>query len=110
MGARTPLVFKTANLAAYPLAPCPAPVARAPQLQESSEWEGMVDRAYEALDRDGCGRIGPQDLEELLCGEDGCEVRGWGGMGWDGPLGIGLPRGGGAHRALARWGDRPRIC
>ncbi len=45
------------------------------QLQQSSDWLDMVDAAYESLDRDGCGRIGPRDLEELLCGDGGCEVR-----------------------------------
>lgn len=63
------------------------PPARAPlcplvfpplQLQQSAEWDALVDRAFDAMDVDGCGRIGPADLEHLLCGEGGCEVRGWG--------------------------------
>lgn len=55
---------------------CPLPPPFTPlQLQQSSDWLDMVDRAYESLDRDGCGRIGPKDLEELLCGDGGCEVR-----------------------------------
>lgn len=65
-----------------PTAParCPPPLPAATahsllQLQQSSDWLDMVDRAYESLDRDGCGRIGPKDLEELLCGDGGCEVR-----------------------------------
>lgn len=63
------------------------------QLQESSEWEVLVDRAFAALDVDGCGRIAPADLELLLCGEGGCEVwlrgrlRGVGGRGRRGAAG-----------------------
>ncbi len=56
-----------------PLAPAPC----LPQLQEdTSEWEGLVARAFEALDPDGDGRITLHELEQVLCGEEGCEVGG----------------------------------
>ncbi|PRW57858.1 calcium-dependent kinase 29-like [Chlorella sorokiniana] len=47
------------------------------KLQQSTDWLDMVDAAYESLDRDGCGRIGPKDLEILLCGDGGCEAADW---------------------------------
>ncbi|GAB4823735.1 hypothetical protein N2152v2_010781 [Parachlorella kessleri] len=43
------------------------------QVQASGEWDLLVERAFEALDVDCSGHIGPEDLEALLCGDYGCE-------------------------------------
>ena len=37
------------------------------QLRESSEWDALVERAFQALDGDRCGRISREDLKPLLC-------------------------------------------
>ena len=44
------------------------------QLQNSEEWDALVERAFRALDADGSGHISPEDLEHMLCGEEHCEV------------------------------------
>lgn len=54
----------------------PTPNPARLQIQDSAEWEALVARAFDALDKDHSGRIGLLELEELLCGQEGCEVRG----------------------------------
>ncbi|KAL4433462.1 hypothetical protein ABPG77_010315 [Micractinium sp. CCAP 211/92] len=40
----------------------------------AADWDGLVKRAFRSMDPDGDGVITAQELELLLCGEDGCEV------------------------------------
>lgn len=35
-------------------------------------WDAVVAAAFQSLDRDGDSMLGRNDLETLLCGEDGC--------------------------------------
>ena len=40
-----------------------------------ADWDRYVASAFASLDTDDDGVITAQALEQLLCGEDGCEVR-----------------------------------
>lgn len=40
----------------------------------TADWDGLVKRAFSSMDPNGDGVITAQELELLLCGEDGCEV------------------------------------
>ena len=44
------------------------------QLQDSQQWDALVAQAFAEMDARGDGAISPQQLELLLCGEEGCEV------------------------------------
>ncbi|KAL4447878.1 hypothetical protein ABPG75_005097 [Micractinium tetrahymenae] len=41
---------------------------------DSAEWDALVERAFHALDVDGCGRLSPGDLVSAICGDGGCEA------------------------------------
>ena len=57
--------------ACVPPVPCRPPV----QLQSTGEWDSLVSRAFASMDPNGDGLLSAGELEALLCGEDGCEVR-----------------------------------
>lgn len=42
-------------------------------LQQSSEWQVYLKKAFEKLDKRNRGLIGKDELQGLLCGEGGCE-------------------------------------
>lgn len=44
------------------------------KLHESSDWDGLVERAFLALNTDGSGLLTMAELELILCGEEGCQV------------------------------------
>lgn len=43
-------------------------------VKESRDWEALVARAFRSMDPNDDGVITAEELEVLLCGEDGCEV------------------------------------
>lgn len=45
------------------------------QFQGTRDWDVLIKRAFAAMDPNGDGVISAEELEQLLCGEDGCEVR-----------------------------------
>lgn len=54
---------------------CPPTPRCSPQLQGSEDWDRLVGRAFASLDPNGDGVISAEELEALLCGPTGCEVR-----------------------------------
>lgn len=44
------------------------------QFQGTRDWDTLLSRAFAAMDPNGDGVISAEELEQLLCGEDGCEV------------------------------------
>ena len=49
--------------------------ASALQVKAGSDWDGLVANAFASMDPGSDGVLSADDLERLLCGEDGCEVR-----------------------------------
>ncbi|PRW20925.1 calcium-dependent kinase 26-like [Chlorella sorokiniana] len=41
--------------------------------QGTRDWDVLIGRAFAAMDPNGDGVISAEELEQLLCGEDGCE-------------------------------------
>lgn len=44
------------------------------QFQASSDWDSLVTAAFHSLDSNGDGKISGEEMERLLCGDDGCEA------------------------------------
>lgn len=44
------------------------------QIRTSTDWDSVVEEAFNQIDRDHRGVITAADLEMLLCGEEGCEA------------------------------------
>lgn len=45
-------------------------------VRDSAEWDNLVTEVFEAADIDHDDALGIQDLEALLCGDEGCDVEG----------------------------------
>jgi hypothetical protein len=44
-------------------------------IQDSPEWDALVERVFDSLDVDGSGELGVEELESLLCDPDaGCPI------------------------------------
>lgn len=43
-------------------------------MQETPEWEGWVEKAFDAFDIDGSGRICVDDLSAMLCSDGVCAM------------------------------------
>ena len=43
-------------------------------VRDTGEWEQMLAEVFEAADIDQDDALGAEDVERLLCGEDGCDV------------------------------------
>jgi len=43
-------------------------------VRDTGEWEHMLAEVFDAADVDRDDALGAQDIERLLCGEDGCDV------------------------------------
>ena len=52
----------------------PHPPPLRSQIQDSSEWDALVSEVFRSMDVNGAGSLGHDELELLLCGEDGCEA------------------------------------
>lgn len=44
------------------------------QFQGTRDWDSLIKRAFASMDPNGDGVISAEELEQLLCGEEGCEV------------------------------------
>ncbi|PSC75499.1 hypothetical protein C2E20_0993 [Micractinium conductrix] len=44
------------------------------KMYESSEWDVLVERAFHAIDKDGSGTLTADELELVLCGDEGCQA------------------------------------
>ena len=45
-------------------------------VRDTSEWDHLISEVFEAADIDHDESLGAEDLERLLCGDEGCDVEG----------------------------------
>ena len=43
-------------------------------VRDTGEWEQLLTEVFEAADVDKDDALGAEDIERLLCGEEGCDV------------------------------------
>ena len=74
----------------HPCSPTRAtsPASAALQFKAGNDWDRLVADAFKSMDPDNDGLLSGEDLERLLCGDDGCEVPGRGKR--DGGAGAGM--------------------